>query len=759
MNTSDKTTKAPSSKAAKSTSKGARRGRVTTRGATRKASAKAPRKALTKGRAAKGNASESAAPPSIYEGLGGHVTVTPDDFFNRELSVLEFNRRVLYQARNPATPLLERLRFLTISCSNLDEFFEVRVAGYKQQVAFGLNQTGPDGRSPQEVLRRISDTAHGLVSEQYETLNTHILPALEEVGIRLLKRSVWDAAQAAWIEEYFEREVLPVLTPMGLDPAHPFPRVLNKGLNFIVSLEGLDAFGRDSGVAVLQVPRCLPRIIGIPETVSGKADDFVLISSVIHAHIGELFPGMKITGCHQFRVTRNSDLFVDEEEVDDLLRALKGELANRNFGDGVRLEVAANCPQHMVDFLLGRFALSEADLYRENGPVNMHRLVALCDLVDRPELKYTPFTPGLPEGLSEKADIFASLRKHDLLLHHPFDAFAPVVEMVRQAAQDPDVLAIKQTLYRTGKKSPLVEALIEAARSGKEVTAVVELRARFDEAANIGLATKLQEAGANVVYGVVGHKCHAKLLLVVRREGNRLRRYVHLGTGNYHSGTAKAYTDFSLMTADPDLGHDVHQLFMQLTGLGRLTAFKKVIQAPFRLHKTMVEHIRREMEHARAGRPARIIAKMNSLSEPAIIAQLYQASQAGVEIDLIIRGICCLRPGVPGLSERIRVRSIVGRFLEHTRVYYFENGGDEVVYCASADWMERNFHRRVEACFPVEDPELFLRIKEEGLLSYLKDDTQAWLLQPDGTYTQVTRVTGQVSPPHAAQVWLMGLSR
>lgn len=681
----------------------------------------------------------------------------PEHYFNRELSVLEFNRRVLYQARNPATPLLERLRFLTISCSNLDEFFEVRVAGYKQQVAFGLNQTGPDGRSPQEVLRRISETAHGLVSEQYQTLNTHILPALADEGIRLLKRSVWDTAQRAWIQAYFEREVLPVLTPMGLDPAHPFPRVLNKGLNFIVSLEGPDAFGRDSGVAVLQVPRCLPRIVAIPEEVTGKRDDFALISSVIHAHIGELFPGMQVTGCHQFRVTRNSDLFVDEEEVDDLLRALKGELANRNYGDGVRLEVAENCPTHMVEFLLGRFGLDYEDLYRENGPVNMHRLVALYDLVDRPELKYAPFTPGLPERLSSKANLFATLSKHDLLLHHPFDSFVPVVDLVRQAAADPDVLAIKQTLYRTGKNSPLVAALIDAARSGKEVTAVVELRARFDEAANIGLATKLQEAGANVVYGVVGHKCHAKLLLVVRREGQSLRRYVHLGTGNYHSGTARAYTDFSLMSADPELGTDVHRLFMQLTGLGRLTAFNKVIQAPFRLHSTMIELIEAEIEHAKAGRPARIIAKMNSLSEPDIIAKLYDASKAGVEVDLIIRGICCLRPGVPGLSDHIRVRSIVGRFLEHTRVYYFEQGGSPKLYCASADWMERNFHRRVEACFPVEDPELFARVKEEGLLSYLRDDTQSWALNPDGTYTQVGREGGSGVTPHAAQIWLMGL--
>jgi polyphosphate kinase len=532
--------------------------------------------------------------------------------------------------------------------------------------------------------------------------------------------------------------VLPVLTPIGLDLAHPFPRVLNKSLNFIIALEGKDVFGRDSGLAVLQAPRSLPRVIQVPKSYSGNAIGLVFLSSVIHAHIDELFPGMTVTGCHQFRVTRNSDLFVDEEEVDDLLRALQGELPGRRYGDAVRLEVADNCPRHLARFLLEKFELDDEDLYLVNGPVNLNRLMTIPDMVDRPDLKFQPFTPSRPARLAHKQSMFEAIAEGDLLMHHPYEAFSPVQDLVRQAAVDPAVLAIKQTIYRTDTDSTLVEALVDAARAGKEVTAVIELRARFDEEANIGLATRLQEAGAHVVYGVVGYKTHAKLLMIVRREGRKLRRYVHLGTGNYHAATARLYTDYGLLTCDKAIGEDVHKLFQQLTGLGRITRLKKLLQSPFTLHKRMVELIEREAELAASGRPARVLARMNSLVEPKIIQAMYRASQAGVKVDLVVRGICCLRAGIPGVSDNIRVRSVVGRFLEHSRVFCFLNDGDPLVYCSSADWMDRNFFRRVESCYPVEDPKLRRRVLNESLELYLTDNTQAWEQQPDGTYRRAT---------------------
>jgi len=656
----------------------------------------------------------------------------PELYLNRELSVLEFNRRVLDQARDPATPLLERLKFLGISSTNLDEFFEIRVSGLKQQVAYGVAPRATDGSTPQESLQRISDAAHQLVDDQYALLNATLLPELAAQGIRLLAREAWTERQRRWLARYFASEVVPVLTPIGLDPAHPFPRVLNKSLNVSVQVEGSDAFGRGSGIAVVAVPRSLPRLIALPAEVREGRHDFVLLSSVVHEHVGEIFPGMRVGGCFQFRVTRNSDLWVDEEEVENLLQALKGELPSRNYGDAVRLEVADNCPEDVATSLLSQVQLGASDLYRCRGPVNLHRIAALYDAVDRPELKYPPFVPGLPRRLEPERDLFEVLRHGDLLLHHPYESFAPVVEFVRQAAADPAVLAIKQTLYRSGPRSPLVDALLDAARAGKEVTAVIELRARFDEAANIDLATRLQEAGASVVYGVVGYKAHAKLLLVVRREGRRLRRYCHLGTGNYHPGNARTYTDFSLLTAQPEIGEDVHKLFMQLTGLGKVTRLQKLLQSPFTLQRTLVALIDHEAERARQGRTSGIRAKMNALSEPSIIRALYGASQAGVPIDLIVRGICCLRPGVPGLSETIRVRSIVGRFLEHSRVYCFHADGEELTWCSSADWMSRSFFRRVETCFPIEDPRLKARVIEEGLGASMADNTQAWLLQPDG---------------------------
>ena len=677
----------------------------------------------------------------------------PELYTNRQISLLEFNRRVLAQAEDTRTPLLERLKFLCIASSNLDEFFEIRVAGLRQAQEMGVSQSGPDGRTPQEVLRDISQRAHGLVDTQYQLLNDGLMPALAEAGIRFLRRDEWSAEQRRWIREYFENSLLPILTPMGLDPSHPFPQVLNKSLNFIVSLEGRDAFGRDSGMAVVQAPRALPRIIQLPPGEPGNGPhDFVFLSSIIHAHVSDLFLGMEATGCYQFRVTRNSDLYVDEEEVDDLLRAMEGELQSRRYGDAVRLEVASNCPEHMARFLLQEFELEEEALYQVDGPVNLNRLLAVCDLVDRPDLKYPGFTPGVPPAAHHGMDLFKTMRRGDLLLHHPFESFAPVVEMLRQAAQDTDVLAIKQTLYRTGPDSAVVNHLVTAARAGKEVTVVIELRARFDEEANIQLANRLQEAGAHVVYGVVGHKTHAKMMLVVRREGRRLRHYTHLGTGNYHSRTARLYTDYGLLTANAAIGEDVHRVFMQLTSLGKVSELTHLLESPFSLHQGMLDRIAREQAHAEAGRPARLVAKVNSLVEPRVIRALYSASRAGVRIELIVRGMCSLRPGLPGVSDNIQVRSIVGRFLEHTRVFLFENNGEPEVFCASADWMERNFFRRVETGFPLLEKSLRDRVIHD-LETYLQDNTQAWVLGTDGEYTRL-QPEGDQTPLSAQQTLL-----
>lgn len=691
---------------------------------------------------------DEAQPPSPSADLSN-----PDHYINRELSWLEFNHRVLAQALDEQMPLLERLKFLCISSTNLDEFFEIRVGRLKQQLHIKAAKTGPDGLTPQQQLAQISAHAHRFVEEQYRILNEVLIPALEASGICFVRRTQWDEPVARWVSSYFEREVLPVLSPLGLDPAHPFPRVLNKSLNFIVSLEGQDAFGRESGIAVVQAPRSLPRLIMLPPHLADGEHNFVFLSSVIHAHVNELFPGMKVRGCYQFRVTRNSELFVDEEEVEDLMLALEGELYTRNFGDAVRLEVADNCPANVSRFLLNEFELSEADLHRVNGPVNLNRLMAIPGMVNRPELKFPPFVQAVrPVGL-RKNELFSILKERDLLLHHPFESFNTVVEFLRQAAQDPKVLAIKQTLYRTEMDSIMIESLAEAAHAGKEVTAVIELRARFDEERNIHIANKLVEAGAHVVYGVVGYKTHAKMTLVVRREPEGLKRYIHLGTGNYHPQTSKLYTDYGLMTSDPQLSEDVHKMFQQLTGLGRVAELHKAMQSPFTLYPAIIEKIEREITHAKAGLPARIMAKMNSLTEEGVIRALYRASQAGVDVELIIRGVCRLRPGVPGVSERIRVRSIVGRFLEHTRVYYFENQGKPEVYCSSADWMSRNLHRRVECCFPIEDAELKQRVIRETLETYLSDNTQAWMLQSDATYVRLTPEEGQA--PFSAQQALL----
>ena len=656
---------------------------------------------------------------------------SPQLYINRELSYLEFNRRVLAQAQDDSLPLLERVKFLAISCSNLDEFFEIRVAGLKQRRELGSLAGGPDGMDVDDQLTAIRTRSIELVDMQYALLNYAILPALESAGIRVLKPADWSDVQRDWAAAYFAREVEPVLTPLGLDPARPFPRIQNKSLNFIVELSGTDAFGRMATLAIVQVPRSLPRIIRMAP--GDGSIDLVYLSQLIQSFVEQLFAGMRVQGCHQFRVTRNADLFVDDEETEDLMRAVEGELVSRRYGDAVRLETMLDCPAHVRDFLLDRFGLAAEDHYAVAGPVNLNRLMSVYDLVDRRDLKYAPFAPAIPRRLVGRTDIFEAIREKDVLLHHPFHSFAPVIDFLSQSAADPQVLAIKQTLYRAGPESPVVDALVAAARAGKEVTVVIELMARFDEAANIALANRLQEAGAQVMYGVVGFKTHAKLIMVVRREQDRLRRYCHLGTGNYHPKTTRQYTDYGLFTCDDAIGEDLHELFLQLTSPTRVAQMQKLLQSPFTLHEAMLERTRCEIAHAQAGRPARIVAKMNALIEPQIIQALYTASMAGVKVDLIVRGICSLRPGVPGVSDNITVRSIVGRFLEHSRVFCFENDGDPEVFCASADWMERNFFRRIEVGFPIQRRHHRRQVIED-LELYLTDNCQAWVLQPDGSY-------------------------
>ena len=657
-----------------------------------------------------------------------------DYYINRELSLLKFNSRVLQQARDKSTPLLERLKFLCISCTNLDEFFEIRVGRVKQQIELDIGDYGVDKTMPRQLLKQIHSEAAELVKEQYRVFNEELQPELEAQNVHFVARELWTMEQSTWLRNYFLTQVEPVLSPLGLDPAHPFPRIINKALNFIVQLEGVDSFGREGQYAIVQAPRSLPRLIQLPEEINYKqGENFVFLSSVMHAFVNELFEGLTVKGCYQFRITRNSDLYLDDEEIDDFMRALEGELASRKYGDAVRLEVADNCPNELVDYLLQQFTLKDDDLYRVNGPVNLNRLIQANDLLDRPDLKYKPFTAGMPANYNHNKNIFDLINQGDILLHHPYQSFAPVIDFVRQAAADPKVLAIKQTLYRTGSKSPIVDTLVEAAKAGKEVTVVIELMARFDEAENISLANRLQKAGAHVVYGIVGKKTHGKLILVIRREKHGLRRYAHFGTGNYHQVTTRLYTDYGMLTSDRDLTADAHEIFLELTSFTKAPTLKAVLQAPFTLYKTLLELIDIEIENAQKGRPARIIAKFNSLVEPQIIQAMYRASSAGVKIQLIIRGICCLRPGIQGISDNIEVRSIVGRFLEHTRVFYFHNDGDPKVFCSSADWMDRNFFKRVEVCWPIKDSALRDRIVNE-LQIYLEDNKQSWILQSDGSY-------------------------
>lgn len=690
------------------------------------------------------------------------VLAHPDALLlNRELSLLKFNERVLSMAGRMDTPLLERLRYVCIVNSNLDEFFEIRVSSLKEQQHLTPDLRGDDGLTPGEAFKLVQRRVHELVERQYDLLSEDILPRLEQEGIALLHIDRWTEAQRAWAFEIFQREVMPLLTPIGLDPAHPFPRVYNKSLNFIVSLSGTDAFGRNASIAIVQAPRALPRLLLMPEEISGFRHGYVLLTGLMRAFVGELFPGLEVKGCYQWRVTRNSDLFVDEEEVTNLRQALQGELSQRNFGAAVRLELDTRAPKALEIYLQKEFALTEADTYRVSGPVNLARLMRLCDVDDRPDLLFPPYRAPIPEPFSQRGakpgEMFAAIAAADRLLHHPYQSFQPVIDFLTAAAVDPDVVAVKQTIYRTGEDSELMRLLMAAAKAGKEVTVVVELMARFDEQTNINWAARLEEVGAHVVYGVVGHKTHAKMALVLRRENGQIRRYGHLGTGNYHPRTARLYTDFGLLTANPVICEDMDKVFSQLTGLGARRNLQLLLQSPFNLHERMVGLIRAEAKAAAEGRKARIMAKMNSLLEPDIIQELYAASQAGVKIDLLVRGACALRAGVPGLSENIRVRSIIGRFLEHARVFYFYDEGKETVYLSSADWMERNFFRRVEVGFPILERKLKRRVISESFLMALRDNQLAWQQRPDGDYVRV-RGRGAPYSLHDRLMTLLGKS-
>lgn len=653
-------------------------------------------------------------------------------YLNREISLLDFNKRVLAQAENPDIPLLERLRYLCIVSSNLDEFFEIRLA----------SQLAPNQITNQILPQNVAATlevagveCHAIVRKQYALLNQEILPQLAKHNIHLAQFDELNDHQKDWLKQYFEHKVRPLLNPIGLDPSHPFPQVVNKSLNFIVELSGKDAFGRNTGIAIVKVPRGLPRVIQLPEEFAKKGNTFCLLSTVIGAFIGELFAGREVISYSQFRVTRNSDLWVDEEEVKNLRQALQHELSNRHFGFAVRLEVASNCAPHLSQFLLNQFSIDATRMYAVDGPVNMVRLNELVNLIKQPELFFPGFTPDFSVPL-ENESIFGQIAKQDILLHHPYQSFQPVIDFITSAARDPHVVAIKQTIYRAGVNSELVEALIAAAKRGKEVIVIVELKARFDEEANIGWAERLESVGAQVVYGVVGLKTHAKMALVIRREADELRYYAHLGTGNYNPVTTRFYTDFGLLTANPALTTEVNEVFTHLTALNKPQKLNHLWLAPFALHKELIRAIRREANIAKEGRPGRIIAKMNSLTDESVIDELYKAATQGVKIDLIVRGACSLRPGVPGLSENIRVRSIVGRFLEHSRIYYFRNDLEHTTYLSSADWMNRNLFRRIEVAFPILDPVLKRRVMNEGLNPYLKDNTNSWELQNDGKYHQ-----------------------
>jgi polyphosphate kinase len=649
-------------------------------------------------------------------------------YLNREQGILSFNERVLALAMDKRMPLLERLRFLTIVSSNLDEFFEVRVAELKQI-------------APESIVPLYS-RASALIAKQYRLLNEELLPALTHEGVVFHPRHSWNDATRSWAQDEFKSSIEPLLTPLAINPAHPFPRILNKSLNFIVELDGVDVFGQKLNFAIVQAPRLLPRILAVPKEVCGAEHGLMLLSSVVQGFVGDLFSGLSIKGVHQFRVTRNTELFLDDDDVADLREALQGELLDRQYGDEVRLEVSSTASTKVIEFLLKQLDLNANDCYRVDGPVNLMRLSQVIDLVNRPDLLFRPFEQAQQKFASLATDeypadaIFRTLRKKDILLHHPYESFSPVAEFLNSAAIDPQVVAIKQTIYRTGADSALMTSLIAAARAGKEVTVVVELMARFDEETNINWAQQLERAGAHVVYGVVGHKTHAKMALVVRREGKALVRYAHLGTGNYHARTAKLYEDFGLLTSNQELTDDVHAMFHRLTGVGTKAVLNRLVTSPFDLHDFLIAAIANEAKAAKAGKKALIMCKVNALLSHTIIEALYAASQAGVTVELIVRGVCALRPGAKGMSENIRVRSVVGRFLEHSRIYYFENGGKQDVYLASADLMDRNLLRRVEVAFPVLQNDLKKRVIEEGFKVHIQDNHSAWMMDTDGNYTQ-----------------------
>jgi polyphosphate kinase len=682
--------------------------------------------------------------PGTEGGAPAKTFSAPENFINRELSWLEFNRRVLEEAQDATQPLIERVKFLTIFSSNLDEFFEIRVAGIKQQIESETSDVGPDGLSPTETFNAIQRLAHELVATECALWKDELAPLLAKNGIRVHEVAQLNTKRAAWARRFFQEEVFPMLTPLAVDASHPFPQLLNKSHNLLVRAK--TQRGGELLHAIVQVPRVLPRLILMPR---GKGEDeswdYIYLASLIKHHIGDLFPGLILDGVHAFRVTRNSDLYVDDEEAENLLRSIEHELRRSSRGDAVRLEVETDCPKDFRELLLEFFDLGEADLYKVDGPLSMTHLMPLVTNDAFAKLKDRAFQPVRDPALPPHANFFDVMRKQDVLLHHPYDSFDPIVELIENAAKDPQVLAIKITLYRTSGDSPIVEALIHAASAGKQVTALVELRARFDEAANIQWARQLEEAGAHVVYGVVGLKTHCKALLIVRRDADRLRHYVHLGTGNYHPRTARIYTDFSLLTTNQKLTEELATVFNTLTGLAGYPGLEKLIVAPFDMNRRLIAFVERERDHALAGKPARIIAKLNALVDQELIEKLYEASCAGVKIDMIIRGICCLRPGIAGLSENIRVISIVGRFLEHSRIYYFENAGDPVLYLSSADWMPRNLVRRVEVAFPIEDPALRKEIITEVLPAILSDRVKTRELQPDGTYVRLHPREGETA--------------
>ncbi len=695
-------------------------------------------------------------PACDHRPVTGPARTIKSAYFNRELSWLAFNRRVLEQARNPANPLLERVKFLAIVCSNLDEFFEIRVAGLIQQVESGLEKSGLDGLGPREQLRRIHSVVASLVDDLYRLWHDDLVPALANQGVHFKAANELSPAELAWVRHYFEDQVFPVLTPLGLDQAHPFPQLGNKTLNVVISLDDPDTPENERHAAILPVPRILPRLVRIDP--DGEAEQtYIFLSEVIKLCAGDFFPGYRLNGAHAFRVTRNSDLYIDEEEAENLLKTIEAELRNLKRGAAVRLEIEEGVDETIFETLCDHLELSHEYVFRLGGPLNLLRLMSLLDL-DRPDLKYPAFQPVFTSPLRAGAPPFDVLRQQDVLLHHPYDSFEPVVDFVTCAARDPQVFAMKQTLYRTSGDSPIVRALIEASRNGKQVTALVELKARFDEANNIQWARQLEDAGVHVVYGLVGHKTHCKCSLVVRREGRVLRRYAHLGTGNYNPKTARLYTDLSFFTSRPDITEDVATTFNTLTGFSRKPTFARLLVAPFNLHGRLLELIDRETTNAALGKPARIIAKMNSLIDKAVIDRLYAASRAGVKIDLIVRGICGLVPGVRGLSENIRVRSLVGRFLEHARAFYFHNAdGEPDIYAGSADWMPRNFFRRIEVVFPIDDPQLRAWFIDEFFPLELQDNVDARELRPNGAYRQVPRRPDE--PTFSAQTYFMAAAK